>query len=229
VIKVELHAHTADDPLDRVPYSGRELIIRAAALGYGALSITLHDAVFDPAPLAAFARDQGVTLIPGLERTIGGKHVLLINFPAGALTARSFEDVEGLKMQYPAGLVVAPHPFYPIGSALGRARLEAHRSLWDAVEVNAMFVSGADWNRSARTWARAQALPLVGNADVHRLSQLGSTWSEVDVPAGSEPDAICAAIKAGHVRVVARPLSYLRAATIFTQMSIGGVRGRLGI
>jgi predicted metal-dependent phosphoesterase TrpH len=229
VIKVELHTHTADDPLDRVPHSGRELVVRAAALEYGALAITLHDAMFDPAPLAVFARDHGVTLIPGVERTIAGKHVLLLNFPAGALTVRSFEDVEGLKTQYPSGLVVAPHPFYPIGSALGRARLEAHRPLWDAVEVNAMFVRGADWNRQARTWAKAHGLPLVGNADVHRLSQLGTTWSEVDVPAGSDPDLICAAIRAGDVRVVATPLSYVRAATIFAQMTVGGIRGRLGV
>lgn len=229
MIKVELHAHTSDDPHDRVPYSGRDLVAHAAALGYGALAVTLHDHLVDPAPLAAFAREQGVTLIPGLERTIHGQHVLLINFPAGAISVRSFEDVEGLKRQYPQGLVVAPHPFYPIPSALGRARLEAHRPLWDAIEINAMFIAGLDFNRRARRWAATHGLPLVGNSDVHRLSQLGTTWSEVEVAPGADADTICAAIKAGRVRVVANRLSYLKAATIFTQMSIGGIRGRLGM
>jgi hypothetical protein len=38
MIKVELHAHTSDDPADLIPYTTCKLIDRAAALGYGALS-----------------------------------------------------------------------------------------------------------------------------------------------------------------------------------------------
>ena len=102
MIRVELHAHTADDPEDRVPYTAQELIVRAAALGYGALAITLHDAAFDPAPLAAFARQHGVRLLPGVERTIERAHVLLINFPAAAAMAVGrLEDIAALKAAHP--------------------------------------------------------------------------------------------------------------------------------
>ena len=52
MIRAELHAHTADDPSDRVPFTAQDLIVRAGELGYGAIAITLHDAAFDPAPLA---------------------------------------------------------------------------------------------------------------------------------------------------------------------------------
>ena len=68
---------------------------------------------------------------------------------------------------------------------------------------------------------------------MHRLIQLGLTWSEVDVDLPAEmPDAdaanaICAAIRAGRVRVVGAPLSPWRAASIFAQMEMGGLRGRL--
>ena len=43
MVKVELHTHTADDPVDRIPYTSEQLIDRAAAHGYDALSITLHE------------------------------------------------------------------------------------------------------------------------------------------------------------------------------------------
>ena len=43
VLKADLHIHTGDDPVDRIPYSTLELIDRAAVLGYDVLAITLHD------------------------------------------------------------------------------------------------------------------------------------------------------------------------------------------
>ena len=132
MIRVELHAHTSDDPEDRIPHSARELLAHAAGLGYGALAITLHDAVFDPAPLAAFAREHGVRLLPGCERTIHEKHVLLLNFPADAArNVTHLDDLVALKAAHPDGLVIAPHPFYPIPSALGRESLDRYETLWD--------------------------------------------------------------------------------------------------
>ena len=97
--------------------------------------------------------------------------------------------------------------------------------------MNALHVRALDWNRAAIAWAEANGRPLVGNGDVHRLIQLGLTWSEVDVDLPAEmPDtdaanAICEAIRAGRVRVVGAPLSPLYAASIFAQMELGGLRG----
>jgi predicted metal-dependent phosphoesterase TrpH len=226
VIKAELHAHTADDPMDRVPHSAEQLIERAAEHGYGALAITLHDRPFDPTPLVAFARERGVVLIPGLERTVEGRHVILLNFPLEAIEVQTLDDVARLKAAT-NGLVIAPHPFYPIPSALGLKLLETHLNLWDAVEVSALYVRGVDFSTPAIAWARRHGKPLVGNADVHRLSQLDTTWSEIDAP--PDASAICEAIRAGRVRVVTRPLGYGQAVRIFTQMTIGGLRGRLNL
>ena len=70
MLKVDLHIHTSDDPIDRIPYSTCTLIDHAAALGYDALAITLHDRQLDVRPLAARAAERGIVLIPGIERTI---------------------------------------------------------------------------------------------------------------------------------------------------------------
>lgn len=223
MLKVELHAHTALDPIDYIPHSTRELIDRAAALGYHALAVTLHDRYYDPAADRDYARARGVVLIPGIERTIRRRHLLLLNFPADCAAVTSFDEVRALKRRYPAGLVVLPHAFYPTPSAMG-SDTDGCRDIIDAVEVNAMFTPWVNFNRRALDWARAHGKPLVGNSDLHLLEQMGTAFTLVD--AAPEADAICAAIRAGKVELRARPIPAPRAAWIFARMLFFGAVGR---
>jgi predicted metal-dependent phosphoesterase TrpH len=223
VVKIELHAHTDEDPADRITHTTRQLVDHAASLGYGALAVTLHDRYFDPTPHAAYARERGIVLLPGIERTIARRHVLLINFPAACADVLSFEDVAGLKRRT-AGLVVAPHPFYPILSARGGRLLDRHAALIDAVEINAMYTRILDFNQRALAWARKNGKPRVGNTDLHLLEQMGTTYTLVD--ADPEPDALCDAIRQGRVELCCEPLSPIRAARLFSLMCWGGIKGR---
>jgi predicted metal-dependent phosphoesterase TrpH len=207
MLKVDLHTHTADDPIDRIPHSATELIDRAATLRYDALAITLHDRQLDIRRLIPYAAERGVVLISGIERTIQGRHVLLLNFKRGVEDVRTFDDLGRLKRRQ-TGLVIAPHPFFPSSTALGHD-LDRHAGLFDAVEWNAMYTAGLNFNRRAKRWAARHGKPLVGNGDIHRLHQLGSTYSRVD--AEPDPEAICAAIAAGRVQVESRPLSWAHA------------------
>jgi predicted metal-dependent phosphoesterase TrpH len=215
MLKVDLHIHTADDPSDRVPYSTCDLIDRAAELGFDALAVTLHDRQLDPAPWRSYAAARGIILIPGIERTIEGRHVLLLNFSRAAESVESFADLARLKQRESAGLVIAPHPFFPAGSAL-LGCMNLHADLFDAVEYNAMFTSLVNFNLLGQRWARRHGKPMVGNGDVHRLEQLGTTYSLVD--AAPDADAICAAIAAGRVEVVARPLSPFTAGRVMADL-----------
>jgi predicted metal-dependent phosphoesterase TrpH len=214
MLKVELHTHTSDDPIDRIPHTVTQLIDRAAFHGYHALAITLHERQFDIRPFAAYAADRGIVLIPGMERSIERRHTLLINFQSGAEDVRTFEDLARLKRRQ-AGLVVAPHPFFPGSTCLGE-RLIRHPELFDAVERNAMYTASLNFNERAERWAALNNKPVVGNGDVHRLWQVGTTYSLVD--AEPHPDSICAAIAAGRVRVESRPLTWPEAIRTMTSM-----------
>ena len=225
MIKVDLHIHTGDDPIDHIPYSTTDLIDRAAALGFGAVAITLHERQLDLAEVRPYAASRGLALIPGIEQRIEGKHVLLINFSAAAEQVHTFADLVQLKA-LERGLVIAPHPFFPSRSCLW-SQLERHAGLFDAVEYNGMVTPHVNFNARAIEWARAHGRPMVGNGDVHRLRQLGSAWSYVDAPADS--DAICDAIKTGRVRYGASALSWRAAAGIMTELfacPLIGLRGR---
>ena len=224
MLKVELHTHTSDDPLDRIAHSTCALIDRASALEYDALAVTLHDRQLDLAPFASYAADRGITLIPGIERTVGGRHVLLLNFPRGADAVQSFDDIARLKRRFP-GLVVAPHPFFPSGACL-LGHMNRHAGLFDAVEYNAMFTVGVNFNLLAERWARRHGVPMVGNGDVHLLEQFGTTYSLVE--AERDPGSICAAIAAGRVRVVSQPLPWLTAARLVPSV-IASSRGWISL
>jgi predicted metal-dependent phosphoesterase TrpH len=66
VLKVDLHLHTAEDPIDRISYSAFDLVSAAADRGFDALAITLHDRQFADERVTAFARERGITLNPGM-------------------------------------------------------------------------------------------------------------------------------------------------------------------
>lgn len=217
MLKVDLHLHTGEDPIDRIPHTAIDLVDRAAGLGFDALAITLHDCQFADARVSDYARERGITLIPGAERTIEGRHVLLLNFPAAAVeSARTFDDVAKLKART-NGLVIAPHPYFPDRRCL-RSRLDAHADLCDAVEWSYFWTRGINFNVRAARWAREHGKPVVGNSDLHDLRQLGRTYSWIDAP--RDGAAICDAIRQGRVSLHTEPVPLFELVDVFARMTL---------
>ena len=217
MLKVDFHLHTAEDPLDRIHHDARTLVDRAAEAGFGALAITLHDHQFEDRRLTDYARERGITLLPGIERTIQGRHVLLVNFPrAAAESVFTFRDLAWLKSRG-SGLVIAPHPFFPGGTCL-RGQLDAHADLFDAVEWTYFWTRLIDFNAPAARWARARGKPIVGNSDMHDLRQLGRTHSLVDAEPHAE--AICEGVRQGRVQLVTEPVPIIELTLVFGGMTL---------
>src|SRR5689334_19191282 len=97
-IKIDLHIHTLDDPVDVLDYSAHELLERAVALGFRVLAITLHNAVFDRPEVFADAARMGILLIPAAEVRIEGADVILLNVNAEEVASlRTFDDIALLR------------------------------------------------------------------------------------------------------------------------------------
>jgi predicted metal-dependent phosphoesterase TrpH len=218
-LKVDLHLHSSEDPVDIIRHDALALIDRAVAQRFDALAITLHDRQLADPSLFDYARERGLVLIPGLERTIQGKHVLLINYPQSAESVRTLEEVAKLKARS-NGLVIAPHPFYPDRSCL-RSLMDTHADLFDAVEWSYFWTRATNFNTRAARWAQEHGKALVGNSDLHDLCQLGRTHSWVSADRNAE--AICDAIRAGRVSLRTEPVPVLE-----LSLCLGGmlVRGR---
>jgi predicted metal-dependent phosphoesterase TrpH len=210
MLRGDFHHHIDADPVDGrfIRHSAGALIDHAAGAGLHVLAITCHESIPYDGDATRYAARRGVLLLHGMEATVSGHHVLLLNFrewPAGEC---SMADIEALKT--PEALVIAPHPFYPAGIAGGET-LQAHRRVFDAVEFSGLYTPLTQrFNRRAQRYAQTADLPVVGNSDTHFLWQLGYTYTLIDAP--PEPQAVIEAIRRGRVHLVTRPLSWLQVA-----------------
>ena len=219
-LRADLHIHTRDaEPF--IPYSAREMIVRAANEGYRVLSISNHDTITFDDELVAFALDHGIVLIRGVEVTVEGRHVLVYNSDVAVEKISTFEGLK--RYRTPEWLVVAPHPFFPASYCL-REKLWQHIELFDAIEFSHFYTPRVDFNRAAVKLARALGLPLMGTSDSHIDAQFGTTFSLID--AAPTVESVLSAIKAGRVGVVSRPLNLLRCAGILSQHALGVGRAR---
>ncbi|HWT82863.1 MAG TPA: PHP domain-containing protein, partial [Candidatus Methylomirabilis sp.] len=163
-LKADLHVHTCQGPESIVRWTPLQVIDLAAQAGYRILSITDHDRRTYDSSLACYARERGIVLIPGVEATIEGRHVLLYNFSHPPDALRTLGDIR--RRKGPHSLVIAPHPFFPGPTSL-RNRLVKNLDLFDAVEYCHFHTAWLDYNRAAQRLAQAKNLPLVGNSDAH--------------------------------------------------------------
>jgi predicted metal-dependent phosphoesterase TrpH len=200
-LKADLHLHTAEDPLDRIRYTAKELISKAADEGFDVLSITNHHRITFSPELFSYAQERGVFLIPGVEVTIRRRHVLILNPPAGKICS-DFSHLA--KLRRPETLIVAPHPYFPSTYSLN-GHLLKHRYLFDALEYCHFYSSRINFNQKAIEVCQSHGFPLVGNSDAHFLSQFGTTYSLIHAEKNLE--SIFKAVREKRVVVVTRPLT----------------------
>jgi predicted metal-dependent phosphoesterase TrpH len=202
-LKADLHLHTAEDPLDRVRYTAKELISKAADEGFDVISITNHHQMTFNQDLFFHAQGMGILLIPGIEMTIQRRHVLVLNPPPYKMCADFFSLS---KLRRPDTLIIAPHPYFP-GTYSLNGYLLKHLNLFDALEYCHFYSPMINFNQRAVEVSQSFGFPLIGNSDAHFLSQLGATYSLIY--AEKNLAAVFAAIRQNKVKVVSRPLKYL--------------------
>jgi hypothetical protein len=206
MLRGDFHHHINSDPVDGwfIRHSAGELIDRAVAVGLDVLAITCHESVPYDEDATRYAAQRGLILLRGMEATVGGHHVLLLNFPEFPSGICTMSDIAAAKTS--ESLVIAPHPFYP-GRVAGETTLKVHRHLFDAVEFSGLYTPlTRTFNRQAIAYARTVGLPVVGNSDTHFLWQMGKTSTLID--SVSEPAAVVEAIRQGRVRLQTEPLRW---------------------
>ncbi len=207
-LKADLHLHTAEDPLDHVRHTAKELIAKAADDGFDVISITNHNRMTFNQDLASYARERGILLIPGVEMTIRRRHVLVLNPPPYKTCSDFFSLSKLCRLET---LIVAPHPYFP-GTYSLNGYLLKHLNLFDALEYCHFYSPMINFNQKAIEVCRSLEFPLIGNSDAHFLSQLGTTYSLIYAEKNLE--SIFAAIRRNRVEVVTRPLKTLEMGSI---------------
>ncbi len=221
-LKIDFHIHSKEDPHDFLRNDAYKIIDIMAARGFDAIAITNHNRFTWSERLRDYAKERGVILIRGVERTIKRRHVLLINFPGEISDYRTLNDVEGAKRE--DNLVIAAHPYFPMPTASG-ILLDSRPEVFDAVEYCHYYVKNLNFNNWAVSRAFEMGKPLIGNSDAHVTRQIGRTYSIVK--AEKNPEAIIRAIKEGRVKVVSRPYRAAQLLRISSVISIRNFHGRM--
>ncbi len=210
--------------MDVIDHNAHQLIDRAAQLGFDALALTLHDCDLRDPTLETYARERGIVLVAGVERTIDGRHVVLLNFADRTDHVRTFEDLAELR-RTGNGVVIAAHPYFPDRTCL-RSCLDRHVDLFDAIEWSYFWTRGLNFNAKAARFGAKHGKPLVANSDLHDLRQLGRTYSLV--LADRDPDSICAAIRDGRVSIQTSPVPKVELARVLGGMFRRGRKAPVG-
>jgi predicted metal-dependent phosphoesterase TrpH len=202
-LKCDFHMHVQGDPHDTfISYTPEDLINYAAKCGFEVLSITAHHKIMYSPYLRDYAANKNILLIPGVEATVEGHHILLINY-LGNLDFKSIEDLRRIKR--PDTLIIPAHPFFP-GTTGVRDKLLEHIDIFDGIEFCHFYHPWINFNKKAVRIAKDHSKPLIGTSDAHFLMQMNHTFSVVEVNRKTAVGVV-EAIKQGNVRVVSKPLS----------------------
>lgn len=209
MLKIDFHTHTKYSVNDLLRHSPKDIVDRALALGFDALAITDHDTGRGYYSVRDYARKKGLLLVPGIELTLSGKHVLALNAGEGLMNSNgghglTLDNLESIKDENEGVFLVAVHPWFPLGHCL-KSLVFNYIRFFDAIELNSYYSRHVDFNKKAFEAARRFGKPLVGFSDAHFLDDFGAIYTLVD--ADRSVDSILDALRVGRARVVTSPMT----------------------
>ena len=229
MLKVELHTHTSDDPKDKkwITYSARQLVDEAIQQKFDVLGISCHNFMFVDEKLREDAGKRGLLLLFGIERDVEGKHVLLYNITTDvAMGIETFEDLRKARVDNPEMLSIAAHPPYWGASCL-RGKIIEYLDLFDAWEHSFLHTAFHNPNKKMIIDAQKYGKVVIGNSDVHVLTDLGRTYTLVD--AELQEGAVFDAIKQGKVTLVSRPLGFGEYVHVISRAVLSQIRHQVKV
>jgi len=216
MLKAELHAHTNEDPTHPyLKHNAKQLINILAKRKYKILAITNHDKFTYSESLRKYAQKKGIMLIPGIEKTIQGKHVVMLNANKKAEQIENFKELREYKLKNNM-ITLAAHPFFPMKQSLNQ-EFKKNIDLFDAIEYAHYYLSWLNYNKKAVQYARKHTLPLIGTSDAHLIGQLGHTYTIIKCE--KNVDSFIDAVKKSKVKVITNPIPF----TIFLWFPISNI------
>ncbi|MBU2638823.1 MAG: PHP domain-containing protein [Nanoarchaeota archaeon] len=215
MLKADFHIHTNYIQEMETSFSPKELIDKAASMGFDVLCFSEHYILtrlgdyfpeYRKEPLTTYrdfkdyAESKGILLLPAVEMRYKEGEIVLVNFKGDV---RDYPTIESLKSLPKDVFVIAPHPFYKRGMCLGE-NLEKHIALFDAIEYSHFYAKICNFNKKAVRIAKKCSKPMVGTSDTHMLLQFGYTYTLLD--AEKNINSVVRALKKGKLKLVTNPL-----------------------
>lgn len=177
-LKTNLHLHTQDDPQECIDYSFYKMIDQAAELGFEVIALTCHQKFINYPEYYEYASKKKILLIPGIEKTVEKRHVVILNASLEAEKIKTFKELEIYKKENPRVFIIAPHPYF-VHCSLDN-NLEKYIRLFDAIENSWFYSKSFNLNKKARLVAAKQNLPFISTSDTHDLKFLDKSYAVIE-------------------------------------------------
>ncbi|MFP4052592.1 MAG: PHP domain-containing protein [Phycisphaerae bacterium] len=184
-MKIELHCHTSRYSACAVN-TPEEVLAEAVRLGYHAVFLTEHDALWPEEHLGELeAAFPDIRVFGGVELTLpAGEHLLVLGTSDPEYLELSTRPSELLsKARNENRLTILAHPC----RWSGRDEMLRSGLRPDAIEYRTGNQQG-DAAKDARNLAMELSLPIVNAGDVHALEMMGQHWIETHDPIRSDDD-----------------------------------------
>ena len=217
-LKVQLHVHCKEDPIDNVKLNARQIIDHAAKLNYDVLAITCHNVVIFNQELKDYAEKKRILLIPGIEKSIENKHVVILNADIHAQKIQNFEALKKYRQDKPDCFIIAAHPYFPALISLGK-KFDLHHELFDAVEYSWFHSKHFNnFNKKAKISAEKYLLPLLCTSDNHLYQFFDYSYSFIDSDKNTK--SIFEAIRANKIDIISHDLKWWLIPYVYAKMTI---------
>ncbi|MBI2464501.1 PHP domain-containing protein [Candidatus Peregrinibacteria bacterium] len=213
-LKAALHCHTGEDPQDPIPYTAREFLDQAALFKFEVVSFTCHDFFFWNEKIKKYAEEKNILLIPGIEKKIEGKHVVILNANKETENIKTFEQLAALKKKFEY-FVLAPHPFFPGRISLGK-KLIQYINLFDAIEFSYFYSKKINANKKAEKIAKKYNKPLIGTSDIHVLKYMNPTYTIIQ--SKKDTHSVLSALRKNAFEIKSKPFKAYQLIQIFATM-----------
>lgn len=212
-LKANFHLHSSEDSHDVLDYSIYEAVDKAAEFGFKILAWTPHDEVLCEKKHIEYAAAKEIILIPGIEKMVEGKEVLIINANKKAEEIKNFSDLRKYKEeQGKEVLLIAPHPFFPAFEALG-AKLLKNIDLFDLVENSWFYLKNINFNEKALKIAKKFNKPFIATSDTHELKYLNNSYCLLE--SENNISGILSVLRAGNFENFSQPISLFTASNFY--------------
>lgn len=217
--KANFHTHTNEDPRDFVNYSIYECINIASLLGFEVIALTCHDKFINKIEYTKYAENKGILLIPGIEKTIQKRHIIILGCDADIENTRTFDELHEYKKFNPEIFIIAPHPCFPGNYSLKENEIESNKNLFDAIEYSWFYTKHINYSKKGEVIAKSLGIPVIATSDTHDLQFLNSSYATVEAKEKQSSD-IFESIRRGNFQNFSEPQKLCKAMCFFAKSKL---------
>lgn len=193
-LRLDLHVHTNNSYDCRLRI--HDIIRFCKSSGLDGFAVTDHDTLGSLAQVQG--GDEEVAIIPGMEVTARGAHILAFHVYEDIPPRLPIEETVELIHQQ-GGTAALAHPYSMFRSSL--RELEVSEAGFDALEVaNASHLFYKRNLKRGISLAERLKLPMIGGSDAHFLEAVGRTFTIVEADS-TRPEDILKAVKEGKTEI----------------------------